>query len=117
MILVVKDMLSSDMSFSKHSVTLTNVTLTASGFVSTDWSAVFVSISVSDKLSDTFVAVLFACTLQAILILLTDSVELIDWWTVARVGHWSVTKNQTIATISPVFALVEIRVEEAHHGC
>jgi len=69
---------------------------------------VSVSISVLDKFANASVTELHASTLQAILVGLADAVKSIDWWTVTWVRHWAVTKNKTVATVGPVFALIEV---------
>jgi len=33
---------------------------------------------------------------------------------VAGIGHWSVAEDETLAAISPVFALVEVGIVELH---
>lgn len=103
---------------SEHGVTLTQVSFARSGGVV---AHTITSIElpdghiVSDELADAHLPMSSSGTFQTIFVLFADCVQRIDWGTVAGVGHGSVTKNETIASVSPIFALIKLRVKMVHH--
>ena len=69
---------------------------------------------VLDKFADAHVSEGHSRAFLAVLVLFADSIKLVDWRTVARIGHWSITEDQALATVSPVFSLVEFGVVIFH---
>ena len=86
----------------------------ASSFVSADWSVVADSQVVSHKFADAHFAVRHSRALLAVFVLFADCIELVDWRAVAGIRHWPIAQNQTLATVSPVFSLVEIVILVSH---
>merc|ERR1712193_10616 len=103
------------MSFGEHGVALAQITRARTQVVLAHGIAILVAVAILDEFSNACVAVFHAGAFQTILVRLAHSVQSVDWWTMAWVGHWSITKNQTIAAIGPVLALIEIAVVVAHH--
>jgi len=114
-VLDVEDVLLGDVRLSEHGVTLAEIALARAEIVLAHGITVLVSIAILDELANACVAVFHAGALETILVRFAHSVQSINWWTMAWVGHWAVTKNQTIAAIGPVLALVELAVVMAHH--
>jgi len=106
-VLVIEDVLLGHMRLGEHGVALAQVTLAGAEIVSADGVAVLVAVLVLDKFTDTSVTVLHARAFQAVFVSFADGIEGINWWTVTGIGHWSVAKNKTVATICPVLALIE----------
>merc|ERR1739838_181829 len=99
----------------KHGITLTEGSFTGSSLVFANGFSVSVAVLVSGKFADTTVTVGHLGAFDTILVGFADGIKGIDWWTVAWVGHWAITKDQTIAAICPVLALIKIAVVIFHH--
>ena len=46
-------------------------------------------------------------TFLAVLVVFALVVQSIDWATFTHLGHWTITKEEAMATIGPVLAIVE----------
>merc|ERR1711915_142303 len=100
---------------SEFSIAFTQSAVTGTGIIFADGVSIFISIFVSDKLSDAHIAKFHSCTFDTVLVCFADCIECIDWWTMTWIRHWSITKDKTVASISPVFSFVKIRVVMTHH--
>jgi len=104
-----------DVSFCKLQIAFAKVTAARAGGVLAELITVSLSVLVFDKFSDASVSMGSSSTFLAIFVSFAHSIKSIYWWAVTGVRHWSVTKNETVASVSPVFALVELRVVMLHH--
>jgi len=114
-VLVIKDVSLAGVLSSKHCIALAQVSFACVTLVFAYSIAILVSISVLDKLANARVAVFHSGAFDTVFVLFADGVESIDWWPVAWIRHWSVAKDETVAAISPVLALVEVVVVVGHH--
>jgi len=104
-----------DMSFRKSQITHAKIAFTSAVVVLADFVAIRLAVVVLDELADASVAVLLASAFLALFVLLANRIEWVNWVTVAHFGHWSVAKNETMASVGPVLALVKLRIVMFHH--
>jgi hypothetical protein len=100
---------------SEFGVAFTQSAVTGTGIIFADGVSIFISIFVSDEFSDAHIAKFHSCTFDTVLVCFADCIEGVDWWTVAWIRHWSVAKDETVASISPVFSFVKVGVVMTHH--
>jgi len=113
-VVLVVDVFHSDVILGKLFITFTECSFAASSLVSADWSVVSDSEVVSHKFSDAHFSVCHSCAFLAVFVLLADVIELVNWRSVAGIGHWSIAEDETLATVSPVFSLVKVGIVEVH---
>jgi len=94
----------------KLCVTFAKRPLTSSWFVAAlDLTALSIqTVAILFELANALVTVLHLDAFDAILVGLADSVELVNWLAMTRVRHWPIAKDETIASISPVLALIKV---------
>lgn len=115
-VVCVEDVFLSDVVDGKLFITFTECSSAASLGISADWcsAASVPSKFVLDELADAHFSVGHSRAFLAVLVLLADRIEIIDWRTVARVGHWTIAEDETLAAVRPVLSLVEVRVVVLH---
>ena len=73
------------------------------------------AIVVLDKLANAHVTVLAPGALETILVRLAHRVQLVNGTTETGIAHWPIAENEAVATVRPVFALVEVVIVILHH--
>merc|ERR1711935_873469 len=103
------------MSFCEGQITHAEIAFTSAFCVLADFVAILFAVVVLDELADASVTMFGTSAFLALFVLLANRIKWVNWVTMAHVGHWSVAKNETMAAIGPVLALVKLRIVMLHH--